>query len=141
MIKVLRSRDGSDDQNHHVVTLLAPAEKILALIASSVLGVVLAYMSVHSILARRRRVVWWLGGFLATYAVFYVARVLMGYMGFRGWWITYVALAIAVPFFPHPSLYPKRKRKMPGHVRQAVIDRQIRVHGLHNRGKECIDHI
>lgn len=121
--------------------VVAPAEKMAVLIASSVVAVALAYMGVHTILAKRRRVVWWLGRFLATYAVVWFARVLMGFMGLRGWWTTYVALVIAVPFFPHRSLYPKRKRSMPKDVREAVKRRHIQVYKHYDSDKVCIDHI
>lgn len=121
--------------------VLAPGEKMLGLVAIALFSAVFVYLGAYNTMARRRHVVRWLGKVSAACALVFLARALLGLMGFRGWWVTYVAMVTAAPFFPNPSAYPKRPRKPPKRVRNQVIERHELVNGPFDPQEECVDHI
>jgi 5-methylcytosine-specific restriction endonuclease McrA len=65
---------------------------------------------------------------------------LMVCLGFRGWWLQYLAMALCTPFLgPMPSL--ARSRKIPNHIRRAVLQEHIKRTGRFDSNAEEIDHI
>jgi HNH endonuclease len=123
--------------------VITPGEQIVLIAFAAVIG----FSVIRTNIARRQWIAWhvmyFVRGFIPYCLAWFALVLLMVFIGFRGVWIQYFALAVCTPIFEfaagQPS--PQRHRKIPKHIREAVIEEHIKRTGGFDPKTEEIDHI
>jgi hypothetical protein len=124
--------------------VMAHGERVMGIVFLTLIGAVIAFVTIRNAVARRRWIIWHVRWFLLRFTLFFFASLVMMrvtvLVGFRGWWVQYLALAISSPLlFPIPPF--TRSRKIPEHIRREVVEWHIKQTGGFDPKTEEIDHM
>ena len=124
--------------------VIAPGERVMGIVFLTLIGAVITFVTIRNAVARRHWIIWHVKWFLLRFTLFFFAFLVMMrvtvLVGFRGWWVQYLALAISsLLLFPFPPF--SRSRKIPKHIRREVVQRHIKQTGGFDPKTEEIDHM
>jgi hypothetical protein len=124
--------------------VIAPGERALGAVLLGLSGVVIVFVTARNTVARRHwiasRVKWFVLRFALLFAAYLFVLREMVLVGFRGWWVQYLAMALCSPLMgPMPPL--KRSRNIPVRIRRAVIQRYKERTGSFDPTVEELDHV
>jgi hypothetical protein len=96
------------------------------------LGAAIGFMMIRMAIARRGWIMRHLKWYVPRFMLFFTASVIfcmaMGCIGVKGWWVFYVAVGVSAPLMGRMPSF-ERSRKIPIHIRRAVIERHVAVTG------------
>ena len=127
--------------------VIAPGERVMGIVFLTLICAGIAFVTICNAVARRHwiawHVKWFLLRFIPFFFVFLVIMRVMMMVGFRGWWVRwvqYLAMVISSPLLrPVPTF--ERPRKIPKHIRRAVIQAHVKRTGSFDPKAEEIDHM
>ena len=124
--------------------VIAPGERVMGIVFLTLICAGIAFVTICNAVARRHwiawHVKWFLLRFIPFFFVFLVIMRVMMMVGFRGWWVQYLAMVMSSPLLrPVPTF--ERPRKIPKHIRRAVIQAHVKRTGSFDPKAEEIDHM
>jgi hypothetical protein len=125
--------------------VMAPGERVTDIVLALLILAGIAFVTIRQAVARRQLIAFYVKWFIPRFALAMIASLVLGWVmvsvGCKVWWVHPLALAISLPLMlPIPTFKPSRK--IPQHIRQAVIQKyEERTGKSFDPATEEIDHM